>query len=233
MLFATVATQVLSRTTKLLDGRKKVRLTGRTYTRAILPIGLSFTLSLICGNRAYLHLSVAFIQMLKACTPVAVLLASWSVGLEKTNMRMLANVSVIVGGVIVASYGEVVFNVTGVVYQVCGLCFEALRLVLIQKLLSSPEYKMDPLVSLYYYAPVCTVMNFVIYLYTEASTLSWLDIQNLGVYILVLNASVAFALNVSVVFLVSRARPLFIGRIADGHEDRTNIITRSHSLRHP
>ena len=33
--------------------------------RAIVPIGAFFSLSLICGNLAYLYLSVSFIQMLK------------------------------------------------------------------------------------------------------------------------------------------------------------------------
>lgn len=33
--------------------------------RAILPIGVFFSLSLICGNVTYLYLSVSFIQMLK------------------------------------------------------------------------------------------------------------------------------------------------------------------------
>lgn len=59
-------TQVLSRTTTLIDGRKTVKMTGKVYLRAILPIGFFFSLSLICGNQAYLYLSVAFIQMLKA-----------------------------------------------------------------------------------------------------------------------------------------------------------------------
>lgn len=58
-------TQILARTTSLLDGRKTVKMTGRVYLRAIVPIGLFFSLSLICGNVAYLYLSVAFIQMLK------------------------------------------------------------------------------------------------------------------------------------------------------------------------
>ena len=40
-------------------------MTGKVYLRAIVPIGLFFSLSLICGNQAYLYLSVAFIQMLK------------------------------------------------------------------------------------------------------------------------------------------------------------------------
>lgn len=65
MVFATFMTQLLARTTTLLDGRKTVKMTGRVYLRAILPIGFFFSLSLICGNQAYLYLSVSFIQMLK------------------------------------------------------------------------------------------------------------------------------------------------------------------------
>lgn len=122
--------------------------------------------------------------------------------LEKVNYRVLGNVSVIVIGVVIASYGEVAFNTTGVLYQVFGLSFEATRLVLIQKLLSSAEYKMDPLVSLYYYAPVCTVLNLLMYLFTEASELEWVAVQEVGIVLLLANAAVAFALNVSVVFLV-------------------------------
>jgi hypothetical protein len=38
------------------------------YRRAIVPIGIMFSLSLICGNLAYLYLSVSFIQMLKVRT---------------------------------------------------------------------------------------------------------------------------------------------------------------------
>jgi hypothetical protein len=58
-------TQILARTTTLLDGRKKIKMTGRVYLRAIVPIGLAFSLSLMCGNMTYLYLSVSFIQMLK------------------------------------------------------------------------------------------------------------------------------------------------------------------------
>lgn len=60
-------TQVMARSTSLLDGRKTVKMTGRVYLRAIVPIGAFFSLSLICGNLTYLYLSVAFIQMLKVC----------------------------------------------------------------------------------------------------------------------------------------------------------------------
>jgi hypothetical protein len=65
MVFAAAMTQGLARFTPVLDSRHKVPMNRDLYMRAIVPIGLFFSLSLICGNVAYLHLSVSFIQMLK------------------------------------------------------------------------------------------------------------------------------------------------------------------------
>jgi len=55
----------MAKTTTLLDGRKAVKMTGRVYLRAIVPIGVLYSASLVCSNQVYLYLSVAFIQMLK------------------------------------------------------------------------------------------------------------------------------------------------------------------------
>ena len=79
--------------------------------------------------------------------------------IEQPNMKVLGNVSVIVLGIVVASYGEIAFVFIGFVFQACGIIFESIRLVMVQKLLSSAEYKMDPLVSLYYFAPVCLLQT--------------------------------------------------------------------------
>ncbi|KAI9674156.1 MAG: solute carrier 35 member [Caeruleum heppii] len=208
--FATLMTQILARTTTLLDGRKTVKMTGRVYLRAIVPIGFFFSLSLICGNLTYLYLSVAFIQMLKATTPVAVLLASWSLGVSQPNMKVLFNVSFIVIGVVIASFGELQFVLIGFIFQVGGIAFEAVRLVMVQRLLSSAEYKMDPLVSLYYFAPVCTVMNLTVSLFMEIPRLTMGDIYKVGLFTLLANAMVAFALNVSVVFLIGKTSSLVL-----------------------
>jgi hypothetical protein len=135
--------------------------------------------------------------------PVAVLLISWTLGTAAPNLRKLGNVSLIVVGVMIASYGEIKFVVTGVLFQFGGIVFEATRLVLMEKLLNSPEFKMDPLVSLYYFAPICAVMNLAVALVLEVPRLSLADIQNVGYFVLLANAMVAFGLNVSVVFLVS------------------------------
>ncbi|EEP82389.1 Cas4p protein [Uncinocarpus reesii 1704] len=210
LAFAAFMTQVLARTTTLLDGRKKVKMTGRVYLRAIVPIGFFFSLSLICGNVAYLYLSVAFIQMLKATTPVAVLICTWSLGMAPPNMRVLFNVSFIVLGVIIASFGEIHFVLIGFLFQIGGIAFEATRLVMVQRLLSSAEYKMDPLVSLYYFAPVCAVMNFVVALFVEIPRCGLADIQKAGLITLLANGMVAFLLNVAVVFLIGKTSSLVL-----------------------
>ncbi|KAF2273888.1 TPT-domain-containing protein [Westerdykella ornata] len=210
LLFATIVTQLMARFTTILDSRKKVPMTGRVYLRAIIPIGIFFSLSLICGNQTYLYLSVAFIQMLKATTPVAVLLSSWFMGVSKADMKTLANVSVIVIGVIIASIGEIKFVMIGFLFQVAGIIFEAVRLVMVQRLLSSDEFKMDPLVSLYYYAPACAIINGAVWLFYEMPRMGMDDIYRVGCFNLLLNALVAFMLNVSVVFLIGRTSSLVL-----------------------
>jgi hypothetical protein len=124
-------------------------------------------------------------------------------GQEHPSLKQFGNVSIIVVGVIIASYGEITFVLIGFIFQVTGVMFEATRLCLVQSLLNSKETKMDPMVSLYYFAPVCAAMNFLIFLSTEASKISLDDIFRVGPVVLLFNAIVAFALNVSVVFLVS------------------------------
>ncbi len=97
--------------------------------------------------------------MLQATTPVAVLLSSWALGVSQPNLKVFLNVSIIVVGVIIASIGEIKFVLIGVLFQIGGIIFEALRLTMVQRLLSSAEVQDGPLVSLYYFAPVCAAMN--------------------------------------------------------------------------
>lgn len=210
LIFATIMTQLLARYTTLLDGRKSIKMTGRVYIRAILPIGFCFSLSLICGNLTYLYLSVAFIQMLKATTPVAVLFATWGLGLQKPSFTVLINVSAIVFGVVLASIGEINFVLIGFIYQAGGIVFEAIRLALVQRLLSSAEYKMDPLVSLYYFAPTCAIMNGIVALIWEFPHLSIEDVYAVGLGNFFVNGMVAFLLNVSVVFLIGKTSSLVL-----------------------
>ena len=131
------------------------------------------------------------------------LLVTWLLLVASPNLRVLGNISFVVIGVIIASFGEITFDWTGFIYQASGISFEATRLVMVQRLLSSSEFKMDPLVSLYYFAPVCTVMNGIVALVVEAPHLTLQNIYDVGIWTLIANAMVAFLLNVSLVLLVA------------------------------
>jgi hypothetical protein len=120
-------------------------------------------------------------------------------------MRTLANVSVIVVGVIIASLGEIKFVMLGFVIQIAGIACEATRLAMVERLLNSADFKMSPLVSLYYFAPACALMNGMMFMFMEFHKISMAQILDLGLWTLLANASVAMCLNVAVVFLVSPA----------------------------
>lgn len=148
--------------------------------------------------------------MSQATTPVAVLLTGWFFGVTNPNLKVLFNVSFIVIGVILASFGEIKFVMLGFLFQCGGIIFESIRLVMVQRLLNSAESKMDPLVSLYYFAPVCTVMNGLVALLWEVPRVEMAEVHAVGLPIFLLNAMVAFALNVSVVFLIGRTSSLVL-----------------------
>ena len=57
------------------------------------------------GNAAYMYISIAFIQMLKALMVVAVYGFGVALGTEVLTAKRLVNVSVISLGVVIASYG--------------------------------------------------------------------------------------------------------------------------------
>ncbi|KAG5722286.1 hypothetical protein E4T56_gene4434 [Termitomyces sp. T112] len=199
LAFAALGTRILQRTTRLLDAANDVHLDSALFLTRILPIGVLFSGSLVLSNTAYLYLSVSYIQMLKAFVPVAILLISWAARIQEPNRKLLLIVLMISSGVALASHGELHFHLGGFLVQAAAVVFEASRLVLIQIILHN--LKMDPLVSLHYYAPVCAVINLCILPFTEGLA-PFRALSTLGPFILISNALVAFLLNVAAVFLV-------------------------------
>ncbi|KAK7970348.1 hypothetical protein PG996_001221 [Apiospora saccharicola] len=211
LITATALTQILARLTPLLNSRHTFPLTGRIYLRAILPIGMLYTASLVFSNLSYLFLSVSFLQMLKAFAPAATLLISWGMGISSPQMTVFYNVLVIVFGVLISSFGEAQFNWLGFMFALGGTLAESTRLLLIEVLLkreAGDGARMDPLVGLYYYAPVCAVLNGVVALLTEVPRFDWADLERVGLPALGLNSLIAFMLNVASVFLIGKTSAL-------------------------
>ncbi|XP_042490753.1 probable sugar phosphate/phosphate translocator At3g17430 isoform X2 [Macadamia integrifolia] len=155
------------------------------------------------GNTAYLHISVAFIQMLKALMPVATFLMAVVCGTDKLRCDVFLNMVLVSVGVVISSYGEIHFNVVGTGYQVTGIFAEALRLVLTQVLLQKKGLSLNPITSLYYIAPCSFVFLFVPWYLLEQPTMEVSQIQ-FNFWIFFSNALCALALNFSIFLVIGR-----------------------------
>jgi hypothetical protein len=77
----------------------KAQISWHYYATRIMPVGLFMALTLWTGNLVYLYLTVSFIQMLKAFTPVMTMLAAFLAGLEVPTKRLIGEEAEGVGGV--------------------------------------------------------------------------------------------------------------------------------------
>lgn len=166
MFFASVGTFTLKKTTNLLNSLDENPISNQVYFSNVVPIGVFFAASLIFSNKVYLYLSVSFIQMLKAATPIVVLLLSFVMNLEKPSAKLFAIIFLVSSGIAIASYGEIDFIFIGVLFQVLGIVVESIRLVLVQILLSNNGLKFDAICGLYLFAPVTFFFEIFLSIYS-------------------------------------------------------------------
>ncbi|CAO2817828.1 unnamed protein product [Amaranthus hypochondriacus] len=180
-----------------------VKMTFEIYVTCVIPISAFFASSLWFGNTAYLHISVAFIQMLKALMPVATFLMAVVCGTDKLRCDVFLNMMLVSVGVVISSYGEIHFNIVGTLYQVTGILAEALRLVLTQVLLQKKGLNLNPITSLYYIAPCSFVFLFIPWYMLEQPQMDISRIQ-FNFWIFFSNAICALALNFSIFLVIGR-----------------------------
>lgn len=84
----------------------------------ILPMSIFFASGLVLGNMAYRYISLAYIQMVKAFTPVPLLLLSFMLGREKASFVQLGIVLTVSAGVTISSVGELHFSYVGFIVMV-------------------------------------------------------------------------------------------------------------------
>lgn len=92
--------------------------------------------------------------MLKALSPAVTMLTLFAFQLEKPTWPLIGSVLVITCGIGISSFGEVNFVLIGVLIMIVSILADALRLVLIQFLLTNRA--MHPLEALKFLAPACT-----------------------------------------------------------------------------
>mmetsp|Transcript_25108 Transcript_25108/g.36053 ORF Transcript_25108/g.36053 Transcript_25108/m.36053 type:complete len:373 (-) Transcript_25108:407-1525(-) len=203
MIFASILTQILSRTTNLLPSVKEGRVSQADYFRKFVPMSFLFAASLVLGNSAYKFISVAFIQMLKSSTPVIVLILTFIVGREKPSIAQLGIMMIISIGVMLSTVGEVKFNMLGFIIQFTGVFCECSRCLIMDLLLSNK--KIDSLSMLYYMAPISSLTLFAGFLYFEFFQFLTVTLSPSLLLALFLNGCLSFSLNMAVILLVGNA----------------------------
>ena len=183
----------------------------RDMLTRFVPVGIFFGLSLGLGNAAYLYISVAFVQMLKATTPVAVLLISFIFGLEQPSVPLGGCIVLISTGICISCVSQIEISVVGTALQMAAVIAEALRLGLVNLLLTSKGVRFSPLAFLYYVAPLCALALLLPWAITELPELSkhrFAAMRHVGFGILLANASVAFFLNLATMALIKNTSAL-------------------------
>ena len=205
MVFCTTVSAVLVRGT---GTTKRLHMPRKEYVNRVVPIGALYAASLWLSNSAYLHLSVSFIQMTKALMPGLVYACGVAFGMEKLTRVTTLNMVIIAVGVAIAAYGEIDFVWIGVIEQLSALLFEAMRLMLVQVLITKQGYGMNPIQSLYYVSPACAACLVLPFAFVELPEI----LNDVGLVIdypmLLLNALTAFALNLAVFLLIGKTSAL-------------------------
>ena len=205
MVFCTSVATIMVR---VVGTTKRLKMPKKEYVNRVIPIGALYAASLWLSNSAYLHLSVSFIQMTKALMPGLVYVCGVAFGMEKLTRVTSFNMFIIAIGVAIAAYGEINFVYVGVVEQLSALVFEALRLMLVQVLITRQGYAMNPIQSLYYVSPACAACLALPFAAVELPEILADVHLEIDYGMLLLNALTAFALNLAVFLLIGKTSAL-------------------------
>ncbi|POO03219.1 Sugar phosphate transporter domain containing protein [Trema orientale] len=221
MVFSSVLCFLVTKVFKIM--KVEEGMTAEIYLTSVVPIGAMFAMTLWLGNTAYLYISVAFAQMLKAIMPVAVFILGVAAGLEVMSCRMLLIMSVISFGVLVASIGEININWVGVVYQMGGVVGEALRLIFMEIFVKRKGLKLNPISVMYYVSPCSALCLFIPWIFLEKPKIDASGSWNFPPVVLALNSLCTFALNLSVFLVITHTSALTI-RVAGVIKDWVVVL---------
>ena len=121
------------------------------WVRNILPVAICSAATLACSNSAYLYLTVSFIQMLKAFSPVLVLFIAVFFKVDKPTLPVIVSIIVICLGSFLASIGEVGLNLFGLIIFMLAAATEGIKLVITEKVLTT--FKCGIIEGQYVFAP--------------------------------------------------------------------------------
>lgn len=148
----------------LTEPGKKVEINGRLVFRVLLPIAVCFASQLVLSNMAFLHSSVAFLQMMKQANVVLVYFFSLALSLDTFSCWRTMVLVFIVAATGLTIHGEMQFSLTGFTIQGISMICESLKLTLQGYTLSSSGVRLDALTYVMLVAPLVLVVLSVLLL---------------------------------------------------------------------
>lgn len=185
--------------------------TPEFYLKNMLAVGIASSMTLVAGNALYLHLTVSFIQMLKAFTPVITLALLVVFGVEVPSQKVVFCVAMIAVGTCVAGASEMNITLVGFILFLVASVAEGAKLVLSQKLLSN--LKFHAFEALYYFAPTTSAIMMV-----TSCLLEFPRLINSGKYAIVMEhpadfiqaGVLGFVVNIAMFFVIGRTSAVMI-----------------------
>jgi hypothetical protein len=179
-------------------------LSWKSYGVNVFPIAFLQAAGLAFGNTAYLHISVAYIQMVKNTTSAFVFIFSIMLSLEKCTTWSSFAVAMVVTGLLMTTVGELDFAWLGFLFQMAGTLCDSLRLTLTKIILSSRHgVKMDPMSALYYFSPTVLLILSIPMYFVDFQRMSMQKVWDMK-FVLLTNAVLAFSLNMTSMFFMKR-----------------------------
>lgn len=118
-IFSAVLTRILIRfKPEMFPSVGEKKMTTRIYVLKLVPVACCQAGGLVLGNMAYRYISLSYIQMLKAFTPIPLLLVNFVLGRDQPSTLLFAIVLMVCLGVVLASVGEMLFDITGFLLMV-------------------------------------------------------------------------------------------------------------------
>lgn len=194
----------------LTDPAKQVEIDRSLMLKGALPIALLFALQLVLLNTAYLHSTVAFLQMMKEANLVLVYVLSLFAALERFSWRSVGILVFVVFATTLTIHGEVNFSMTGFLLQGVGQIFECCKIVLQAMMLSNAGRKLDALTYVMLVMPLCALFLgagmgvLTVFPHSHFMTPQWHDLVMWWPHLLA-NACVAFMLNVIIALFMKHS----------------------------
>lgn len=115
---------------------KPTSITWEMFLRQALPAGVCTGLDIGTANWSLMYLNVTFFTMIRGTIPTFVLIFGLCSGLEEVHGLKIASILMVCFGICLASFGEVEFNVHGIVMCVLSCTIAGSRWVLVQRMMN-------------------------------------------------------------------------------------------------